>query len=519
MTPKERAVQIMAEYEALEQFAGAPEVDLSGLSEREAEEAKLYLAELEKLVSANPLHTFRPHEANAHGRRPQLEFLAAVTNMVAAFAGNRFGKSSVLVVKILCQSLSPEDVPEHLRIFRQVDAPCAGWLFCPKEEKIEDSLKPAFLKWCPPKAFKGGSWAKGYNAERKTLTFANGSTIGFKTYKEDADGLGGADLDWVGYDEPPPKGHRNEGLIRMARGVREWYAMTPIRVNVAWIRREIWRKRESPDITVVQGEIHENPTLSSEAVEFILGQYSDTERRSRESGEFMDNSGLVYANMGREGVVIDPLPRVFLKGLEHVWAIDPGIRNAAIIAGGFDHHGVDYIYDEMLIQDGTPSQYIEQIDRMLKQHGLGREKVLFAIDPAARQRSQATGDTVQSELSRLGLHTISGVRDREVGQQQIRDRLLHGRLKIVSTCVGLRDDGDEFAYAQVEDGKDPKPGPADDSPYHRLATLRYQVMCRPFFPQDEARAAERNLGWQPGRALPVEKLKMPVEVGPLGALS
>jgi hypothetical protein len=173
----------------------------------------------------------------------------------------------------------------------------------------------------------------------------------------------------------------------------------------------------------------------------------------------------------------------------------------------------------MLIQDGTPSQYIEQIDRMLKQHGLGREKVLFAIDPAARQRSQATGDTVQSELSRLGLHTISGVRDREVGQQQIRDRLLHGRLKIVSTCVGLRDDGDEFAYAQVEDGKDPKPGPADDSPYHRLATLRYQVMVRPWYPQDEARAAERNLGWQPGRALPVDKLKMPVEVGPLGALS
>jgi phage terminase large subunit-like protein len=519
MTPKERAAHIVAEYEALERFAGAPEIDLSGLTEREQEEAKQYLAELEKLVSANPLHTFRPHEANAHGSRPQLEFLAARTRIVAAFAGNRFGKSSALVVKSLCQALSPEDVPEHLRLFRQVDAPCHGWLMMPTEEKLFDSIKPAFEKWCPKSAFRGGSWGKAYNGERKMLTFANGSTIGFKSYSQDSTTLGGADLDFVGYDEPPPKGHRNEGIMRMARGVREWYAMTPIHSSVAWIRREIWRNRESPDITVVRASIHENRTLAPAEVAFILSTYSDTERQSRETGDFMDNSGLVYANMGREGVVIDPLRREFLTRLEHVWAIDPGIRNAAVIAGGFDQHGVDYIYDEILIRDGTPSMYIEQIDRMLKEHGLIRDRVLFAIDPAARQRSQATGDTVQSELARLGLHTISGVRDREVGQQQIRDRLLHGRLKIVSSCVGLRDDADEFAYPQVEEGKDPKVGPADDSPYHRLATLRYQVMVRPWYPQVEAMASQRNLGWQPGRALPVDRLKMPVEVGPLGALS
>lgn len=518
MTPKERGAQIAAEYEALEQYAGAPEVDLSGLTEREVEEAKEALVELERMFAANPLHAFRPHGKNKKGRRPQLEFLAAVTKIVAAFAGNRFGKSSVLIIKTLCQVLPTEDLPEHLRPFKQVAAPCHGWLFCPKEEKIDDSLKPAFIKWCPPSALKGGSWAKAYNGERKMLTFACGSTIGFKTYKEDADGLGGADLDFVGYDEPPPKAHRNEALARMARGVREWYAMTPIRVNVAWIRREIWKRRESPDITVVQGEIHENPTLSREAVAFILNQYSDTERQSRESGEFMDLSGLVYARFN-SAVVEGRAQRSFVRTLEHIWGIDPGIRNAAIVAGGFDRNMVDWIYDESLIQDGTPSTYVETIDRMLLAWGLTRETVLFVIDPAARQRSQATGDTVQSELSRLGLHTISGVRDREAGQQQIRDRLKHGRLKVHSNCVGLRDDADEFAYPLVDDGKPEKAGPADDSPYHRLATLRYQVMARPWYPHEEAAAIERNLGWQPGTAPPADKLRMPVEVGPMGALS
>jgi len=305
--------------------------------------------------------------------------------------------------------------------------------------------------------------------------------------------------------------------MRMARGVREWYAMTPIRVNVAWIRREIWRQRESPDITVVQGAIHENRTLAPAEVAYILDQYSDIERESRERGEFMDLSGLVYARFN--STVIDPLPREAVALWEHIWGIDPGIRNAAVIAGGFDQHSIDYIYDEALIHDGTPSMYIEFIDRMCKAWGIPRAKILFVIDPAARQRSQATGDTVQSELSRLGLHTISGTRDREAGQQQIRDRIKHGRLKVFSTCVGLRDDADDFAYPLVEDGKPEKPGPADDSPFHRLATLRYQVMERPFYPSDEAAAIERNLGWQPGKALPLDKLRIKEPVAPLGALS
>jgi hypothetical protein len=231
----------------------------------------------------------------------------------------------------------------------------------------------------------------------------------------------------------------------------------------------------------------------------------------------MDNSGLVYARFG--DAVIDPPRRELVHTLENVWGIDPGIRLAAVIAGGFDQHGIDYIYDECLIPDGTPSTYAERIDEMLMRWGLTRKQVLFCLDPAARQRAQTDGETVQAELSRLGIHTIVGVRDREAGQQQIRDRIKHGRIKVSAACVGLRDDADEFAYPQVEDGKDPKVGPADDSTYHRLATLRYQTLTRPFYPQDEARALERNLGWQPGRALPVDRLKAPVEVGPLGALS
>lgn len=473
------------------------------------DEAKRLLAQLERRRLENPLEFFTPHGA-------QTEFLEARTRIVAAFAGNRFGKSTVLIVKALCQALSREDLPEHLHAYKQVEAPCHGWMLAYSEAKVFDSLKPAFEKWCPRRALAGGSWSKAFNGERMILTFANGSTIAFKTQQQDTSSLESADLDWAGYDEPPPKAHRNACLMRMARGVREWYAMTPLRVHVGWIRREIWAKREDPDITVVQGTIHENPTLAAAEVEFILSQFTEEERESRERGAFMDVSGLVYKRF--EAARVDPPTREFVLGLENVLGIDPGIRNAAIIFGGFDLHGVDWIWDELLIRDGTPSQYVEGIDAILARWGLERRSVMVVIDPAARQRSQATGDTVQSELMRLGLPTMNGVRDREAGQQQIRDRLLHGRLKVSAACVGLRDEADEFAWPLTVDGEEEERGAADDSPFHRLATLRYQVMTRPWYPSMEARAVERNLGWRPGLALPASALAPRVKVGPMGPL-
>jgi hypothetical protein len=489
----------------------APVIDLSQVPPEHLAEAKALLAEYEKLVARNPLHVFEPHT------EAQRVFLKATTRIVAAFAGNRFGKTTALIVKCLCQLLSPEDIPEHLLAYRQVDGPAAGWILCPSESKLYDSILPAFDKWCPKHALKGGSRAKAFNGERMEITFANGSTLAFKFYTQDVGVLGGADLDFVGYDEPPPKGHRNECLIRMARGVREWFAMTPVRVNVAWVRREIWAKREDPNITVVRGSIRDNPTLSDEAVEFILGQYDETERESRETGAFMDLAGLVYKHF--EDGKVDPMPRRHIHTLEQVWGIDPGIRNAAILAGGFDQQGADWIYDERLIQDGTPSQYAEAIDEMLSAWGLRREHVLFVIDPAARQRSQATGDTVQSELTRLGIYTMNGNRDREAGQQQIRDRLRHGRLRIFSSCVGLRDEADDFTYPLTEPGEPVKPGPADDSTFHRLATLRYQVLTRPFYPQLEEMATERNLGWSPNRAPDMSRWRPAQETPPMGMLS
>jgi phage terminase large subunit-like protein len=93
-----------------------------------------------------------------------------------------------------------------------------------------------------------------------------GDTITFKTYKQGADTLGGATLHFVGYDEPPPREHRDEAMTRLlVHDGYEMFAMTPLKVNTGWIRRDIYKQREHPDVTVVRGSMHDNPTIDPKA--------------------------------------------------------------------------------------------------------------------------------------------------------------------------------------------------------------------------------------------------------------
>jgi phage terminase large subunit-like protein len=61
------------------------------------------------------------------------------------------------------------------------------------------------------------------------------------------DTLGGATLHWVGYDEPPPREHRDEAMTRLlVHDGYEMFAMTPLKVNTGWIRRDIYKQPRGP---------------------------------------------------------------------------------------------------------------------------------------------------------------------------------------------------------------------------------------------------------------------------------
>jgi hypothetical protein len=227
---------------------------LDGLSGPERKRVEELLGELDSTLEDNPLYKVR-------GDNPQqVDFWEADTRIIAAFAGNRFGKTTALLIKTLVECLDPEWVPDWMLPFKrwipEVNTEYPGVkarLVCPSFQILETVLLPELRLWAPPKALKNGSVAKAYNKQLGMLQFANGSWIEFKTYVQDPSMFAGSSLHVVGYNEPPPWEIRRECKVRLAQyDGYEMFAMTPLTTNTSWVRREIYKNRESPDITVIR---------------------------------------------------------------------------------------------------------------------------------------------------------------------------------------------------------------------------------------------------------------------------
>jgi phage terminase large subunit-like protein len=474
------------------------------------------LSALQQAVERNPLQAFEPHSEAQRG------FLRADTAIVAAFAGNRFGKTTSLVIKALCELLPREVLPEHLKACKRFDGATAGWIIVPTTDKMYDSLIPALQKWVPDAELKMGKWDGSWSKERRQLNFKNGSTLAFKTYEQHESTLGGAALHFVGYDEPPPKLHREECLTRLIdHGGFEMFAMTPLKTNTGWIRRDIFKKREAPHITVVRGSMHDNPLLDERTKQLALEAYgSDLWRRAREFGDFVDVGGLIYPDFDR-CVTQGPFSADFVRSLDVVVGIDPGIRNAGIVWVGFDSQNVAYVFSEALLQDKTPKDYAAHIKAENKRWGLKR--VSYVIDPAARQRSQQNGMTVESALLQERIGVVPGQNDHELGFGQLRTRMEHKRFWVSPECRGLRDEADDYAAKEPNEGQDDSQLIPVKGNEHRLDALRYACLERFWDPIAEADAPNRNLGYHPASGLVPPKsvlFAQPAEeAGPMGIYS
>lgn len=470
------------------------------------------LVAIDELWQINPLQFFEPHS------EAQWEWFEASTDIIAAFAGNQFGKTTCLAVQALVECVDREILPETLLQYKRYDAPVTGWIVCPTTDKFYDSLIPAFEKWTPKEQYLGSSWKMAWSKERRTLTFKNGSVIAFKTYEQDPSTLGGAQVHFVGYDEPPPRKHREECMTRLLRfGGYEMFAMTPLETNTGWVRRDIYRKREAPHITVIRGSMHDNPTLDQRRKQVILDSYqNDLWRRAREFGDFIDVGGLIYPDFER-CVAKEPWSPDFIQSLDTVVSIDPGIRNAGIVWVGFDKDLSAYVFAEALLQDKTPADYAEAI-RKGNQHW-GLRNVSYVVDPAARARGQTNAETVLAALAKEGIYCNTGQNDVQAGIGQLRIRMEKGRFHVSPECRGLRDEADDYAAKEPDEGKDSSHMEPIKGNDHRLDALRYACMERFWDPMMEAQAPERQLGYVPNEAPDMAHLRKQSSAPPMGSLS
>lgn len=156
----------------------------------------------------------------------------------------------------------------------------------------EEIILPALKQWIPMSYLKDGLWEKSWNKISHILTLRNGSTLEIKSHDQDLETFAGSARHFLHVDEECPKSIFTESKLRlMDYNGRYWITMTPVE-GMTWVYYDLVEK-ETERIEVFTSSVHDNPSISAEAKEAILGDLSEEDRRVREHGAFVPKGGLV----------------------------------------------------------------------------------------------------------------------------------------------------------------------------------------------------------------------------------
>lgn len=470
---------------------------LDALPASAKQEVEAALAGIFDATQANPLVGFWPE-----GK--QTDLLAASTDLMAAFAGNRFGKTCLGAVKNIIDALDESDVPEHLKPYKKWQPPFFCRILAPDfTDYIDAVILPEIRKWVPEHALLGGKWDKAYSDGRRTLRFRNGSEFRFFSYKQDKSQLGGSSVHRVWFDEPPPETHRNECLARLIQfGGDELFTMTPLH-GVSWLEKEVWKNRHLPGITVVKGSGYDNPVVSKKSLDRIIAKYPEDERQARLYGDFVHFSGRIFKEFTEADHVVDAIDPKDLANHEVVIGIDPGWDHGfAVTFNAFDAQGCCLTFDEMNLRGATVERVVSEMRQKLGYWNV--EPSYYVIDgKGGKQTSVITGYNTRKEFARYGISCrYAKNTPNSWGPSVNRMKTMLAatddsgnpapRLKVTRNCNFLVDGYLSYHYKYDADDrsmedKAPRPYKKDDD---TLDATRYVVMSRtwqdPFFySQDE----------------------------------
>ena len=155
--------------------------------------------------------------------------------------------------------------------------------------------------------------------------FGGLSKIAFKSCEAGREKFQGASLDFVWFDEEPPRDIYEECRMRVLdREGHIFGTMTPLK-GLTWVYDEIYLNcHNSPDVWCEFMEWSDNPYLSQREVAAMSQTLSAEMLESRRYGRFTSANGLVYPEFS-EANVIEPfdVPIEWQDGI----SIDPGLNN------------------------------------------------------------------------------------------------------------------------------------------------------------------------------------------------
>lgn len=410
----------------------------------------------------------------------QLEFHKCQKKNRWVFGGNRSGKTE-------CGAVEAVYMARGIHPFRQNRENVFGWVVSLSQQvqrdvaqaKILDYLNPDWIEDVTMLSGKRDSLKYGVIDQiRIKNVFGGTSVIGFKSCDQGREKFQGSSLDFVWFDEEPPKDVYEECRMRVLDRCGDIFGtMTPLK-GLTFIYNEIYlNEHGSDEVWYEFMEWADNPFLSPKEVKALTESLSSDQLESRRYGRFRSSTGLVYPEFDENVHVIEPfsVPKEWFDTI----SIDPGLNNplcALWFAVDFD--GNIFVIDEHF-ESGKDVFYHSEVIKnkcaILGWQRDGKGRINALIDSAANQRTLASSKSVTELFYDCGILANPNVnKDMFSGIQRVKQYLIGGgkpRLFIFKNCVNLIRELKSYWW-----GKEDVPKKTDD---HALDALRYYVMTKP----------------------------------------
>jgi phage terminase large subunit-like protein len=395
------------------------------------------------------------------------------------FGGNRSGKTE-------CGAVEAVWLARGIHPYRKNKPNVCGWVVSVSYEVQREVAQSKILHylnpfWIEDIIMQSGAKGAPQNGVVDTIViknvFGGTSRICFKSADQGREKFQGASLDFVWFDEEPPKDIYDECKMRVLDKCGDIFGtMTPLK-GLSWVYEEIYlNKYQNPEVRYITMEWADNPFLDPKEVEAMSQSMSDSTLASRRYGRFMQNTGLVYEEFDENLHIIEPfdVPKEWYDKI----SIDPGLNNP--LSAHFycvDFDGNIYVIAEHF-EKGKNIDYhadaIKEIAKRLDWHYNHSGKLEALIDSAANQRTLAGSKSVVELFYERGIAVNPKVnKELFAGIAAVKQYFAARppKIFIFKNCVNMIREIKSYWWG---DGDTPKK--RDD---HTMDELRYYIMSKP----------------------------------------
>ena len=417
------------------------------------------------------------YNAGKKKHKKQLAFHKCKKRNRWVFGGNRSGKTE-------CGAVETVYIARGIHPYKKNKDGVFGWVVSLSQQVQRDVAQEKILKYLNPDwileitmlSGKKDNPSSGIIDQIKIKNVFGGiSTIGFKSCDQGREKFQGASLDFVWFDEEPPKDIYDECRMRILDKKGEIFGtMTPLK-GLTFIYEEIFlNKFNSKSVWYEFIEWADNPFLSKSEIKLLTDSMSESELQSRRYGLFFQDTGPVYPEFLENVHVIDPFDIPF-EWQDEI-SIDPGLKNPlSCHFYAVDYDGRVYVVAEHYesgLSVEEHSKKIKKIADKLNWHTDFSGRLSALIDSAANQRTLAGSKSVAELFYDNGINVNTNVnKDLFTGINRVKSYLKNDKIYIFRNCVNLIRELKAYRW-----GKEDTPIKKDD---HSLDELRYYIMTKP----------------------------------------